>query len=195
MKKMMTLLVLAMAGFGMAQAQAPEGPQDGGNNADREKQQKERIERRAEQQAKELKLDDATTTWFKNLYVEYETELQQVRREAMKDMPKPEKAKKNDNSDETTSVENMKDKEIKKLTDEQAAKMIEGSFDRSEKELKVKRTYYKRFCEKLSPKQLVRIFAMPQGNRRGGNNNRGNQQGGFPGGPMGGPGGFPGGGF
>lgn len=194
---MMTLMVLALTSFCFAQAQAPEGGQGRETHAEREKQQKERIERRAQQQAKELKLDDATTTWFTNLYVEYQTELQQVRREAMKDMPRPEKAKKNQSDDDTaTGAENMKDKEIKKLTDEQADKMIKGSFDRTEKELKVKRDYYKRFCEKLSPKQLVRIFASPEGGARRTNQRSNQQQGGFPGGPMGGPGGgFPGGGF
>lgn len=191
MKKTMTLLVLALLGTGMTQAQRAD-------DGDRAQQRKERIERQAQQQAKDLKLDEATTTWFTNLYVEYQTELQQVREAAMKDMPKPEKAKKGgDADDESANPENLKEKELKKLTDEQAEKIIQANFDRTEKELKVKRDYYARFREKLTPKQLVRIFAQPgRGGQRGGQRGGMPRGGGFPGGPMGGPGGgFPGGGF
>ena len=159
---------------------------------DFEKMHKERVEKRAKDQAKELKLDKETSLWFTNLYIEYQEQLRAVRKEAMKDMPKPSKPEKNDDDDDD-SPENVKEKEMKKFTDEQAEKFILGGFDVAEKEVAVKRDYYNRFREKLTPKQLLRIFSQRRGGLRGGNGRQGRRpmggQGGFP--PMGGPGGFP----
>jgi len=170
-RTLFTLLALALMCTGTATAQ---------NRGDREQNRAERIQRMAQRQAEDLKLDDATTTWFVNLYTEYEEQLSAVRKEAMKDMPKPEKKKESAEEEDFQ----MKEKEMKKLTDEQADKMIQANFDRTEKELQVKRIYYSKFQEKLTPKQLVRIFGQPGGGRGG--NRGGGQRGGF-GGPMGGP--------
>lgn len=174
MKKITTTLLLLTLALTTASAQR-------GN--DRENERKERIERRAKNMAENLKLDDATATWFQNLYVEYQNQLSDVRRAAMQKMPRP--GKKAAEADEEDGTQ-MKEKEMKKLTDAEAEQAILAGFERQEKELAVKREYYKRFSEKLTPRQLVRIFVeRPRAGqvRQGG-------RGGFPGGPGGGPGHF-----
>ena len=188
-KQVLCLAVAALATAVTTMAQRPE---------DFEQKRKERIEKRAKDQAKELKLDKETSIWFTNLYIEYQEQLGAVRKEAMKDMPKPAKP---ETESEEANPEDMKQKEMKKLTDEQAEKFILGGFDVTEKEVQVKREYYARFREKLTPKQLIRIFSAPRGGARGqwGGRQQGGRPMGGPGGfpPMGGPGGFPpmGGGF
>lgn len=185
-------LILAVAAFAMVTTTTAQ------RRGDFEQIRKERMEKRAKEQAKELKLDKETSVWFTNLFIEYQEQLMAVRKEAMKDMPKPSKPEKDG---EEASPEDVKEKEMKKFTDEQADKFILGSFDVAEKEVAVKRDYYNRFREKLSPKQLMRVFSPRRGGMRGGQggDQRGGRpmggQGGFP--PMGGPGGFPpmGGGF
>ena len=170
-------LCFAVAALAMAVTATAQRPEDF------EQIRKERMEKRAKEQAKELKLNKENSVWFTNLFIEYQEQLDAVRKEAMKDMPKPAKP---DKDGEEASPEDMKEKEMKKLTDEQAEKFILGGFDVAEKEVAVKRDYYNRFREKLSPKQLLRIFSTRRGGMRGG---QGGGQGG--GRPMGGPGGFP----
>jgi len=141
----------------------------------REQERRERLEKRAKNLAKDLKLEDGTSVWFQNLYVEYQTQLSDVRRAAARKMPRPEKNDETGDEDGTS----MREKEMKKLTGEQAEQALLASFERQEKELALKKDYYKRFSEKLTPKQLVRIFIpRPHGGqtRQGG-------RGGFPGGP------------
>lgn len=185
-------LCFAVAALAMAVTTTAQRPENF------EQMRKERMEKRAKEQAKDLKLDKETSVWFTNLFIEYQEQLDAVRKEAMKDMPKPSKPEKDG---EEANPEDMKEKEMKKLTDEQAEKFILGGFDVAEKEVAVKRDYYNRFREKLSPKQLLRIFSPRRGGMRGGQGGgqRGGRPMGGPGGfpPMGGPGGFPpmGGGF
>ena len=125
----------------------------------------ERLEKITERKVKELKLDDETAMWFAPLFKEYNLALMVV-------------AQKYRN-------------EKKDLDDAEILESIVNSFARTEEEVAVKRTYFLKFQEKLTPKQLQSVF-MPRMNRHGG------QRGGFPGGerPQGFPGGgFPGGGF
>lgn len=171
MNRIAISLLLCMSA-GTALAQAP-----GGAEQDR----KERNERRAKDLSKGLKLDDETTAWFQNLYVEYQTQLSEVRRAAAQKMPRPEKRNEVDADEDATQ---MREKEMKKLTDEQAEQAILAAFELQEKELAVKKDYYKRFGEKLTPKQMVRIFIERP---RGGQTRQGGRAG-FPGGPGFGPG-------
>ncbi|MBR1733077.1 MAG: hypothetical protein IJ729_04980 [Alloprevotella sp.] len=179
MKKTSTLLLLLAAGTLAASAQQP----DGGDDSKR----KQRMERRAVEQAKQMQLDDATTLWFSNLYIEYQTELDHIRREARAGMPRP-KGKPGD----TPSADEMQVKsgEMKKLTDEEAEKFILARITMERKEAELKAAYYPRFREKLQPKQLMRIFAPAP---RGQQGQRGQQGFGGPFGPGFRPGGGPGG--
>ena len=101
-----------------------------------------------ERKAKDLKLDDATVTWFAPLYKEYMTAL---------------------------FVVNQKYRTEKKdLNDAEILESIVNSFSRAEEEVAVKRTYFLKFQEKLTPQQLKDVF-MPRMNRSG----QGGQRGGF----------------
>ena len=125
----------------------------------------ERMEKMVARKVKDLKLDDETAAWFAPLYKEYNLALMVV-------------AQKYRN-------------EKKELDDAEILESIVNSFARAEEEVAVKRTYFLKFQEKLTPKQLQSVF-MPRMNRQGGAS-----RGGFPGGerPQGMPGGgFPGGG-
>ena len=178
-QKVFSLLLCAMLGTGFAIAQ--------GRNDDPQRRQRQ-MEHEALDIAKDLKLDDPTTLWFSNLYVEYRTELDRIREEARRDMPRPERRRDNSQTDEPGQ---MSEKDMKKLSDEDAEKLIQGTFDRTEKELKLKRDYYPRFREKLQPSQLVQIFVRPQRDRGNGwNRDRQGQGWGRPGGFMPPPGRF-----
>lgn len=183
-RKVFSILLCTLLGAGFAFAQ--ERDDDPQRRAQKRQRQ---MEHEALDLAKDFKLDDPTTLWFSNLYVEYRTELDRIREEARRDMPRPERRRR-DNS-ETDEPGQMSEKDMKKLSDEDAEKLILGSFDRAEKELKVKRDYYPRFREKLQPSQMVRIFVRPQ-RERGNGWNRDRQGGGWgrPGGFMPPPGRF-----
>ena len=166
-QKVLSLFLCALLGMGVALAQ--------GRDNDPQRRQRQ-MEREAVDIAKELELDDPTTLWFSNLYVEYRTELNRIREEARRDMPRPERRR---GGSETDEPGQMSEKDMKKLSDEDAEKLILGSFDRTEKELKLKRDYYPRFREKLLPSQMVKIFVRPQRDR-GNGWNRDRQGGWFP---------------
>ena len=90
----------------------------------------------AQKVAGELKLDKAEREWFEPLYMEYADSL----RKAQKiDLPE-------------------KNKEIKEMTDDDALAAVEKMFASQERALAVKRAYYARFKEKLTPQQLFRLF-------------------------------------
>ncbi len=137
MKKMFTLLMLLTMSMSTVFAQTPDGDKA-----------EERLNRMIERKAKDLKLDDATVTWFAPLYKEYMTAL---------------------------FVVNQKYRvEKKDLNDAEILEAIVGSFSRAEEEVAVKRTYFLKFQEKLTPQQLQNLF-MPRMNRPG----QGGQRGGF----------------
>ncbi|MFW5567867.1 MAG: hypothetical protein ACOCNS_05165 [Bacteroidales bacterium] len=97
----------------------------------------------AQKVAGELKLDKAEREWFEPLYMEYADSL----RKAQKiDLPE-------------------KNKEIKEMTDDEALEAVEKMFASQERALAVKRAYYERFKEKLTPQQLFRLFR-PKNERR-----------------------------
>lgn len=121
----------------------------------------ERMEKMTERKVKDLKLDDETAEWFKPLYKEYNLALMVVAKKYQA--------------------------EKKDLDDAEILEAIVNSFARAEEEVAVKRTYFLKFQEKLTPKQLQGVF-MPRMGRQGEG-----QRGGFPGGER--PQGFPGGGF
>ncbi len=155
----MLLLFLVVTASGTAYAQSSK----------ERKNARQRTEKMAERLAKELKLDDETTEWFKPIYLEMQDTLRAVRRQSR------------------MSSRNQKPEE---LTEEQASKLIEATFAATEQEVALKRTYCKKLGERLKAGQLLRLFAAPA--PRFNNNHRMPQgRGGFPGGP----GGFPGGGL
>ncbi len=154
---------------------------------DNSKDRKEMSTRQATRMASELKLDDKQQAWFIPLYAEYQDTLRSLRRP----QGKPEAP-----NNEADGEKKKKEKKNAQLTNEEATKQIEQTFEREEMELKLKREYYAKFQQQLTPQQLHSIFCRqatpnrgPQqgGNRQGGNNGM------HPGGGMM-PGGF-GGGF
>ena len=56
-------------------------------------------------------------------------------------------------------------REIKEMTDDEALEAVEKMFASQERALAVKRAYYERFKEKLTPQQLFRLFR-PKNERR-----------------------------
>ena len=88
---------------------------------------------------------------------------------------------------------------MKKLTDEQAAELIQKQFASQEAQLKVDKDYLPKFLEILTPVQAAQVYIQRMGQRGGMGQNGGFQGrpgGGFGGGfPNGGPGGFGGGNF
>lgn len=132
---------------------------------------------RAEQKAKELKLDDANTAWFVPLYTEYQDTLRGVRRAIM------------DGSVRKAA------KEMKKMDDATVKRVILKNFDIEEQSLALKRIYFEKFSEKLTAQQLLAVFQdRPESNsgqQRNQRQNNNNQQGSFvgTGGNFGGPGG------
>ena len=131
-------------------------------------------EKQAEAMAQRLKLDDATAEWFKPIYVEMQDTLLAVKR-----------------PDRTEPTRQKSEKKREELTELQAAQRIEDIFIAAEREVALKRLYYKRLSEKLTQVQLLKIFAAPAPSRQNGNASGGNRGGGF----SRSGGGFPGGGF
>ena len=97
----------------------------------------------AQNVAGELTLDKAEREWFEPLYMEYADSL----RKAQKiDLPAPNPA-------------------LPELTDDAALEAVEKMFASQQRALAVKRAYYERFKEKLTPQQLFRLFR-PKNERR-----------------------------
>ncbi len=167
MKRFLLLLVAAFALGSTLTLSARDKKDDKSERPDR----KEAGTRQATRMASELKLSDELQKWFIPLYAEYQDTLRSVRRPAQK----PE----NDKANGEKADKDKKDSERGKLTDEQATKRIEETFAQEEQELQLKRAYYARFKEKLTPQQMVTIFCRPAMNA-----NRGPQQGGRLGGQM-----------
>ena len=112
---------------------------------DREKAE-ERMNKMIDRKAAELKLDDETAAWFKPLYKEYHMAL--------------------------FVVAHKYRVEKKELDDAEILESIVNSFSRAEEEVAVKRTYFLKFQEKLTPQQLRSLF-MPRMNRQGQGGQRG----------------------
>ena len=112
--------------------------------SDKRGDSKARTEKQAETMAQRLKLDDATTEWFKPIYVEMQDTLRAVKRPS-----------------QTPQTGEKSEKKRGELTELQAAQRIEDIFTAAEKEVALKRIYYKRLSEKLTQVQLLKIFAAP----------------------------------
>jgi len=91
----------------------------------------------AESLAKRLKLDDAATAWFVPVYTEYRDTLRALRRSLC---PKG---------------------SLKNLSDAQVLERLENSFLLAEREVALKRSYMARFRARLTPRQLLTVFAAP----------------------------------
>lgn len=158
-RTMIALLVALTLGSGMSVS-----ARDKKTNNAAPTDRKEMSTRMATRKATELKLDDNTQAWFIPLYAEYQDTLRSVKHLGM-----PAKQGKDEKADSKT-------KDSNKLTDAEALQRIETIFDNEEKEIALKRAYFARFKEKLTPQQLLSIFgqqarpAMPQGFRRQGSN-------------------------
>lgn len=126
MKKMiLSLAMLFIAGSAMAQK-----PCDGKNQQCTPEQKAAFVKKHSEGLAKRLMLDDATTAWFTPLYVEYLNKIH----ENCKDC-------------KSMCCENA-------TADADILKKMEECFDRQEKLLKIKHDYFKKFKQKLTPRQL-----------------------------------------
>lgn len=150
-------------------------------NEDKAARRAEMIQKRAAALVKAMKITDEDEAWFTGVYTEYQDSLMSLR-DALRPEGQPEE------------VNGMK--EMKKYSDEQIQQMISNQFAMEEKQVAVKRAYYQKFAERLTPRQLMLVFMGPGIN---GARQRGAQQpggdrmrGGFPGGPggFGGPGGW-----
>lgn len=163
MKKNLLFLFIAFccAAFS-ASAQRRHSAPEGG---DRTMQRREMVKRQAASLSQRLELDNTTAAWFEPLYIEYSDSLAAIRTTAF-----PER-----------------DKKIDSLSDLDAEQMILEKFRAEEQTVAVKRAFYLRFKERLTPQQLIRIFAQQPGQRPGGQ--QGGQRGGFGGPGFGGPGG------
>lgn len=100
----------------------------------------ERLQQQATRMADELKLDDQTQAWFVPLYVEFQDTLQAVARAA-----RPVDA-------------NGKAKQKKELTDAESLVLLANTFDKEERTLAIRRAYFAKFKDRLTPQQLVTIF-------------------------------------
>lgn len=144
-----------------------QGRHNRGNGEDGGQQRQEMVQRQAEALVQRMELDATTAAWFMPLYVEYGEALGAVRRESMPN----------------------RDKKIDELSDEAAEQMVLDAFAAEEKIVEVKRAYYARFKEGLTPQQLIKVFTQQFG-QRGQRGAAGGQRGGFDGqrGGFGGPG-------
>lgn len=158
MKK--TLLFLAVAIISLTATAQNRGQRGGQRFGD----PRQGMQRMAEHLAKEMKLNNATTSWFVPLYVEYRDTLMKLQR-----------------------PQRVEDKALQEMDDAAVTTLIEQSFAKDAAVTAIKRDYLAKFREKLSEKQVYR--AMIGGMRpRGGDrqHSRGNFRGGFPGGGQGG---------
>lgn len=134
MKTMYLCLAFAMSAFALS-AQTPE------------KQRKhltpeQRVEQQVERMEKQLLLDDETAAKFAPLYKEYLETLAQCR-------PTPQK-------------EEIRARR-EKLTDEAIDQRMQARFELQKKRLEIKESYYKKFKEILTMRQVEKVFAPHSG--------------------------------
>ena len=108
--------------------------------ATRRQNSKESLTKRATRMADELKLDDAAQAWFVPIYAEYLDTLQTVSRRAR------------------ITDANGKRKQQKELSDLEASQQLLNSFAAEAQAAALKRAYYQRPQEKLTPQQLLTLF-------------------------------------
>lgn len=120
--------------------------------------------------AKDLDLDEETEKWFIDLYQEYQDTLLTTR-----------------------GPQRLSDKQLKKMSDDEATQVVEDIFQAGEKKVALQRAYYARFKEKLNAKQLVKVFSPNPRNFMMANPGSMNRMRSYPGGGAGGFGGGMGG--
>lgn len=144
MKKMMLSLVVLAMSAATAFAQAPVHAKKCDSLKSCPKKEVKCVDRLVQ----EMKLDDATTAWFKPLYAEYQQKLKDTRAKY---------ACKKDKKD------------CSQCTDAEIMQRLENQINAQEELAGVKRTYLKKFKAKLNAKQLKVIFCekgkAPQGKR------------------------------
>ncbi len=149
MKRMMTMMLLALVCAGTVSAQDDK-------NEGRKFDRSEMANKMAERMADKLELKDDAKTAFVNTYKQYQTELHGVFKNA-------DKAKGEKPADKTKDKKERKGK--KELTDAEATAQIQEIFSRQEeaisqmqKRLEVQKKYYATFAKTLTPQQLLEIF-------------------------------------
>ena len=115
--------------------------------------------RMADRLARQMKLDDDKAASFKLLYLDYQT--------ARHNATNP-------------AGENQSDGrlDLDKLTDEEAAELIQKRFQAQEAGLAVDKKYYTEFLQILTPRQAVQVYLGGRGMGRGDGQGDGRRQGG-----------------
>lgn len=135
--RLMSIAVIMFLGIGMAANAQKENKQ----NFKRPRFNAEKMDSmQCKRMVDELMLNDATTAKFKTVYMNYLSE--------MRDLRKP----------QDFANKGEEKKEWKDKTDADVQKDLENYFDKEQKQLDIKVKYYKEFKRILSPKQIVRIF-------------------------------------
>ena len=135
--KRFIFLLLAAAAFALGvSAQPAEGKRKGDGPRDR----KEASLKRAERMASRLKLEGETKQWFVPLYAEYQDTLAAVARSA-----RPARAE-------------GEGKRRAELTDMEAIETLARMFGAEEQTLALRREYFTRMKDRLTPQQLVVVF-------------------------------------
>lgn len=130
MKTMYLCLAFAVSAFALS-AQTPEKKQ-------RHLTPEQRVEQQVERMEKQLLLDDETAAKFAPLYKEYLEALAQCRPAPLKE-----------------EIEARREK----LTDEAIDQRMQARFELQKKRLEVKESYYKKFKEILTMRQVEKVFA------------------------------------
>ncbi len=153
MKKIMIMMALLFVAGSSVSVMAQ-------NNADRN----ERIQQRADRLARDMKIEKGKVEKFVALYTEYQNALMAVR------------------ADKSASLQ-PRNRNIIEMTDAKADSLIKAGFAQSEKEIILKKEFYKKMKADFTPSQLVHVFG-PQRNdvqrmQRNRNFNGGGREGGF----------------
>ena len=136
MKRFFLLLLAVFTLTLGASAQQADKKQKGDSSKDR----KERTLKRAERMAGRLKLDKETQQWFVPLYAEYQDTLAAVAR-----MGRPARAE-------------GEGKKRAEMTEMEAIERLARMFGAEEQTLALRREYFTRMKDRLTPQQLVVVF-------------------------------------
>lgn len=142
MKIIGLFLVLMCLGIHNMSGQSPQSQPKGRKRITHEQMTKMKADRLAE----ELALDDKTAAKFKEAYIRYVNEMNQLWRHDLPQSPKV------DNEAQPQR------KERKTLTDEEVEKIIKGRFAQSRKMLDIREKYYDVFRKFLTPKQIQKVY-------------------------------------
>lgn len=142
MKFIGLFLVLMCLGIHNMSGQSPQFRPEGRKRITHEQLSKMKADRLAE----ELALDDQTAAKFKETYIQYMNEINQLWKKQFPKKP---------DFDQEGQPEK---KERKILSDDEVEKMIKGRFEQSRKMLDIREKYYDIFRKFLSPKQIQKVY-------------------------------------